>query len=54
LFDQLETNVPKLAITRHGHQGRITGAYWMPLNRAIMTTGADGYVKLFNPEVCDL
>ncbi|CAI5726539.1 unnamed protein product [Peronospora destructor] len=29
---------PVLTITNHGHDGRITGAYWMPLNKAILTT----------------
>uniref|UniRef100_K3WT70 Eukaryotic translation initiation factor 3 subunit I n=1 Tax=Globisporangium ultimum (strain ATCC 200006 / CBS 805.95 / DAOM BR144) TaxID=431595 RepID=K3WT70_GLOUD len=41
---------PILTITNHGHEGRITGAYWMPLNKAIMTTGGDGTVKLFDPK----
>ncbi|OQR96096.1 eukaryotic translation initiation factor 3 subunit [Achlya hypogyna] len=45
-----QSNQPKLAITKHGHKGRVTGAYWMPLNEAILTTGEDGVVKLFNPE----
>lgn len=38
-------------IADHGHNGRITGAYWMPLNKAIMTTGGDGTIKLFDPQV---
>uniref|UniRef100_A0AAV1TRV1 Eukaryotic translation initiation factor 3 subunit I n=1 Tax=Peronospora matthiolae TaxID=2874970 RepID=A0AAV1TRV1_9STRA len=41
---------PVLTITDHGHEGRITGAYWMPLNKAILTTGGDGTVKLFDPK----
>ena len=44
---------PALCITKHGHVGRITGAYWMPMNRAILTTGSDGMVKLFNPKTGD-
>lgn len=42
-------NTPRLCITKHGHVGRITGAYWMPFNRAILTTGSDGGIKLFDP-----
>ncbi|EQC33274.1 translation initiation factor 3 subunit I [Saprolegnia diclina VS20] len=45
-----QSSQPKLAITKHGHKGRVTGAYWMPLNEGILTTGEDGMVKLFNPE----
>ncbi|KAJ0408849.1 hypothetical protein P43SY_000745 [Pythium insidiosum] len=41
---------PILTIANHGHEGRITGAYWMPLNKAIMTTGGDGTIKLFDPQ----
>ncbi|RHY30158.1 hypothetical protein DYB32_004561 [Aphanomyces invadans] len=46
----VESSQPRLAITKHGHQGRVTGAYWTSLNDGIITTGEDGYVKLFNPE----
>ncbi|KAF4143295.1 WD domain G-beta repeat domain-containing protein [Phytophthora infestans] len=45
---------PVLTITNHGHEGRITGAYWMPLNKAIMTTGGDGTIKLFDPKTGQL
>lgn len=41
---------PVLTITNHGHEGRITGVYWMPLNKAIMSTGGDGTIKLFDPK----
>lgn len=40
---------PILTITNHGHEGRITGVYWAPLNKAIMSTGGDGSIKLFDP-----
>lgn len=46
-----ESKEPILTITDHGHEGRITGAYWMPLNKAIMTTGGDGTIKLFDAQV---
>lgn len=42
---------PILTITNHGHEDRIMGAYWLPLNKAIMTTGGDGTIKLFDPTV---
>lgn len=42
-------DVPRLCLTNHGYKGRITGAYWMPFNAAILTTGADGVIKLFDP-----
>lgn len=43
-------DTPQLSITDHGHVGRITGAYWMPFNAAILTTGSDGMLKLFDPK----
>jgi translation initiation factor 3 subunit I len=42
---------PVLTIVNHGFEGRITGAYWLPLNKAIMATGGDGTIKLFDPKV---
>jgi WD40 repeat protein len=51
LLDHPESKEPVLTITDHGHEGRITGAYWMPLNKAIMTTGGDGTIKLFDAQV---
>ncbi|POM70822.1 Eukaryotic translation initiation factor 3 subunit, partial [Phytophthora palmivora] len=46
---------PVLTITNpHGQDVRITGAYWMPLNKAIMTTGGDGSIKLFDPQTGEL
>ncbi|DBA01924.1 TPA: hypothetical protein N0F65_005113 [Lagenidium giganteum] len=47
---QNQRDQPILTITNHGHEGRVTGAYWTALNKAIMTTGSDGYVKLFDPK----
>lgn len=45
-----QRSTPRLCLTDHGHKGKITGAYWMPFNEAIMTTGSDGTIKLFHPE----
>ncbi|CCI46504.1 unnamed protein product [Albugo candida] len=41
---------PILKITNHGFNGRITGAYWMPLNTSILASGGDGGLKLFDPK----
>lgn len=49
-----QSTEPILSITEHGHKGAITGVYWMPLNKAIMTTGEDGSVKLFDPKSGEL
>lgn len=32
-----------------GFVGKITGVYWLPLNKAILATGEDGTIKIFNP-----
>merc|ERR1712023_196073 len=31
-------------------QPKMTAAYWMPLNKTIMSTGADGIARIFDPE----
>ena len=33
-----------------GDQPKMTAAYWMPLNKTIMSTGADGIARIFDPE----
>ena len=51
LWSCTERDEPVLTIVNHGFEGRITGVYWMPLNKAILATGGDGTMKLFDPKV---